>query len=882
MTTSHVEASIDVEVPAPTPVRASAPALVLRRRNEPEEVCTIGAAAASVLNTFERVIAGSKSEALLVWPRRLDGTAVFHALACLRQIAECDRRGLATLFFPWSRNTGGTQRTLLVDRSFVVKETLPALNRTLAEGDRNPAFGYLMALHSLKHMNASGKNGKRLAKALARDPALGHPSLFEIMPQQAVQNQTLQTYEDQFLWRLRRHTWIDERPAYIAAAADPKRSPFFLLGVHAEAVRVKRLRALGADPHHGGRRPDVALIDLSRQARGRLGRNWRGAIARFLAMLSDVYGNAAPPVLALTDDPFVLQALRWELLKDFDLRRGAESRETRPATTAIVLNASSDLADADAEIRSNSFELTAEVYGSDILTTVEFGLRLRRLFLDGGDEELAQSVATAIDVLQNLVGLPGPPRLLPEFLEQHYEPADRHRLGARFDHLAPRGVMQQALKNGLAGTNHHALGQFLAAYDRLCQAVAGANPGQQLFDKCVREIVRKVTRSIVVFSSELLRGFAEWRVDNDPALADIREGLGRKLLLVDRREALEELELSEREQKHFQRIVFIEPHADDFLNLLTRRWLPPKVMVLAHLARIDQALRRIHILLELDGVAPIREVLLTVQKEFERALSGRRIDVPELEFEPVLPASGVVDLTVASSPGAGPVRIIRASGGLQIRAYDGTEMALYDAEALQVFSRRLAKDLKPGDQICVFGSDFVEMAREKLKLTAKASKILALYHEAVTEAASRLPGSDTSAKTRALRDRMLDFVAESELPGLQAMRHWIDVAELANAAREEVRPQAPRNRRIYLLFMKALGISADVAQQYWDWGIFWTRSMRIRTGAAFHQVFMGVLIDPHGTVAHLPPDRRHDVWRIYETAEHHVVSVLSNEEEKPS
>jgi hypothetical protein len=79
--------------------------------------------------------------------------------------------------------------------------------------------------------------------------------------------------------------------------------------------------------------------------------------------------------------------------------------------------------------------------------------------------------------------------------------------------------------------------------------------------------------------------------------------------------------------------------------------------------------------------------------------------------------------------------------------------------------------------------------------------------------------------------------------------------------------------------MKALGISEDVARHYWDWGIFWTRSMRIRTGAAFHQVFMGILIDPHGTASRLPETRRHEVWRIYETAEHHVVTVLSNEQE---
>jgi hypothetical protein len=42
---------------------------------------------------------------------------------------------------------------------------------------------------------------------------------------------------------------------------------------------------------------------------------------------------------------------------------------------------------------------------------------------------------------------------------------------------------------------------------------------------------------------------------------------------------------------------------------------------------------------------------------------------------------------------------------------------------------------------------------------------------------------------------------------------------------------------------------------------------------------MGILVDPHATASRLPEARRHDVWRIYETAEHHVVTVESNEPE---
>jgi hypothetical protein len=164
-------------------------------------------------------------------------------------------------------------------------------------------------------------------------------------------------------------------------------------------------------------------------------------------------------------------------------------------------------------------------------------------------------------------------------------------------------------------------------------------------------------------------------------------------------------------------------------------------------------------------------------------------------------------------------------------------------------------------------------------VSATAPEVLTLYHKTVAEAAAKLPGQDLTAKADALRNSIMKIDSSPSLPGPQSIRQWIDVADLGDAPRDEVRPQAPRDRRHYLCFMKALGIADDVARHSWDWGIFWTRSMRIRSGTAFHQVFMGVLIDPDGAVSRLPEAHRQEVWRIYETAEQHLVAVISNNPE---
>ena len=851
---------------------------IFRHRSEPEIPCFIGSSAREVLCTFERTLSGTKSEALLLWPQCPGGIAVFHGIAALNRIAACDCTGLATLFFPWNRSTAAAQRTLLVDRDFIYKVTLPTLNRMLPEATNHPAFGYVMALHSLNHILTSGKKNRRFEKALKADPSLAHPSLYEIMPQHGIREADLCSYDDRFLRRLRCHTWIAEREKYIEAAVDPSRTPFFLFGVHADAIHPQFFQIAGLDPRHDGRRPDIVLVDLTQHGRNRLGKNWKQPLTRFLEVVCSLYSSKCPPVLAVTDDVFVLESLRWDILKEY-----TNTAHKRPAPASVALHAKPDLFDPETITPGSLSEITAEVYGTDVMNIVDQGLKLRRAFLKAGDLEISSAVGNAIYAIQNIVSLPGPPRQFNDFLADNYNGYELLNLGAQFDHWAPRSRIKLALQQGSAGTNHNQLSEFLKAFDKLCVGIDTDNPGHKLFDKCIKSLVRKPTRSIIVFSRQTLRGFVEWRLENDDALSHMQSTLGSNLLLADRREAMEELELNQQEKDLFQQIVFVEPRADDLLHLLTLPRLPEKIFVLANLARVSQTLRRIRILLDIRGIEPVRVNLLAIEKEFKRALSGRLIDIPDLDAVLRSPRlDTLLDLTTASASNSGPTRIITTSGDLRIKAFDGSEVAFYDPDALQVFSQKLAKNLKTGDQICVFTPDFVSMAREKLNLTANASEVLPLYHRTVANAATKLPGDNMTSKVKALREKMLELEPELNLPSIQAMRYWIDVASLVDAPRNEVLPQAPRDRHHYLCFMRALGISEDLSHHYWDFGIFWTRSIRIRSGSAFHQVFMGILIDPHGAISRLPDNRRHDIWKIYETAEHHVVTVISNQREEKS
>ena len=229
-------------------VAANTIAPVLRRRVQVEPAVAIGTTARQVLSVINRVQAEGKSETLLLWPQRPDSIAIFHALSALTHLASCDTHTLLTIFFPWNRNATASQRTLLADRDFVDRAVLGPLNRIAALRPQHPAFGYVMALHSLRHVMSGRKKNARLSKAVKADPGLLHPTLFDMMPQCGVYEDATQSYDDQFLRRLRRHTWIGDCKEHMGAATDALRTPFFLFGVHSDAATVKSLRAIGLDP----------------------------------------------------------------------------------------------------------------------------------------------------------------------------------------------------------------------------------------------------------------------------------------------------------------------------------------------------------------------------------------------------------------------------------------------------------------------------------------------------------------------------------------------------------------------------------------------------------------------------------------------------------
>src|SRR6185437_1730286 len=107
------------------------------------------------------------------------------------------------------------------------------------------------------------------------------------------------------------------------------------------------------------------------------------------------------------------------------------------------------------------------------------------------------------------------------------------------------------------------LAAFLKAYDTLVFTAASDNPGTRFFEDCLAKLNKDSQRSLIVFSSELIRSFAQWRIETETHLQYARQKLGTEIVFACVPEIAEELSRAPDTANPYDHIVFIEPYPDD-------------------------------------------------------------------------------------------------------------------------------------------------------------------------------------------------------------------------------------------------------------------------------------------------------------------------------
>ena len=292
---------------------------------------TVNASYLRLVEIAVRCMREKTREAVLCWP---DFEASPSALAALLTVADnaatsaarhddfetrTPPLGMRALVFPYARSGHRALRHVYIDKDNLSRLHTLHQVRDLHQGEDAALADYHKTLARTKTLTGMTIEGVSYAE-------FRHPCLDEILPSGPC---TGSEGRSELLWRVRTKTDL-RQISRTGKADDPRAAKFYLFGLRASDALRPSLRSI-AGPL------DIALLDLTRVARNRLGRNWLPRVQAFLAELDQQVGPVG--TVAITDDPWTFDQLRFE-----GLRRPQSTRtRVKPEASSIIFAQGSDL-----------------------------------------------------------------------------------------------------------------------------------------------------------------------------------------------------------------------------------------------------------------------------------------------------------------------------------------------------------------------------------------------------------------------------------------------------------------------------------------------------------------------------------------------------------
>lgn len=750
------------------------------------------------------------------------------------------------IVFPYARSTHSQARQVQVDRYELGAVNFEHVKRYM-NGGSDAAKDFHQVLGRVRYLTGRASDGRDYAE-------FEHPILDEIVPHATPRGE--RAANSTLLWRTRSKTDIGKQ-SRSNEADDPDKAAFFLYTLRAgERIGVK-LRAIK-------RSPDLMILDLTRNARSRLGWNWVEKAAETVACLRDVHPSTG--IMAIADDPWTYRTARFEIL---GTRRPGKHGKQLPAPGHVTYSQTSDIVQP-ISIEPAAFEggghIAVDGFFGETAQGIEAIRHLANRLLDRGDQKGADMARNLMATIRRTASLPGSLGELGRFMERETSTAAAsdlmsvYRAGADLAALAdPRSLASQM------DADDGALGKARG----IMRTFDAATPMTTLLEAALKPAARSSSKSVVVFRSDLVAEFAADRLRTlEPKLAPridsefVRFGGERVLRDV--------ADLPPGARNQFKRVVIVAPTRTAILTTLSQPWLPEQVTVLADADTLAFAARDAERLADEIGIAQLALRLRSFAAKANARVEeiGRhvvRFEMPTDDIE--FPNGTVVDL---SGGGRGERNLveIELKNKQRIIARRSTEIVLRDdGAATTSFVERPASSVKPGDEVCVIGHSFVERARTLVNIQATASEEIRDYHELVAERFAAIPEPSIQAKLRTLVARMGDQSVTTE-----RARYWIDLADELEKPLHEVVPHAPNDRETFMRFTAALGIGDGVASNFWRWAVVAQRSHRLRYGNVFHDAFRGILTDPHAAMAS-NRDRTDQIRLLRSMAEEHVAVV---------
>ncbi|NSY40128.1 hypothetical protein GKC28_18015 [Leisingera sp. ANG59] len=750
--------------------------------------------------------------------------------------------------FPYARSTHAQARQVLIGRDTIGEVNFEHLKRYIGGGD-DAAKDYHQVMTRVRKLTGRTTDGRNFNE-------FKHPILDEIIPHASPRGE--RSSNSTLLWRTRSKTDI-ARHSRTGKADDPSKADFFLYTLRPSTRLRSDLKAIKPSP-------DLLILDITRNARNRLGWDWVDKAAELVACLREVHPETG--ILAIADDPWTYRTARFDILGKRPLK---PKGKLIPAPGEVVFSEVPEII-RTAAVSTSSFEggnrIKVDGFFGDAGHRIEAIRRLANSLSDKGDPQGADTARSVIATVRRTASLPGSLAELSRFLERETSTATANDLLSVYRVTADLATLNDP--RSLASQIDTEEGD-LASARSLMSTFDVATPMSSLLETALGPALRASSKSIFVFRSDLVAEFAADRLGNaEPKLTPriesefIRFGGERVLKTVS--------DLPAAARNQFKRVVIVAPTRTAILTTLTQLWLPEDVTVLADADTLAFAARDANRLADEINIEQLAARLRAFATQANSRVEeiGRhvvRFEMPTDDVE--FPNGAVVDLS-GSARGERNLIQIALKNGQRIIARNSTPIVLReDGAATTSFVERPASQVRTGDEVCVIGHGFIERARTLVNIRATAAEEIRDYHELVTQRVAAMAEATIISKLRSIVAAMGEPAVAPE-----TARYWVDLADEIEKPLHDVVPHAPQDEKTFMRFAAALGISERMAANFWRWAVLAQRSHRVRYGNVFHDAFRGILTDPHAAVAS-NRDRTEQIRELRSMAEEHVAIVDS-------
>ena len=766
--------------------------------------------------------------------------------------------GLRTLLFPAASTAHRPLKDVYAD-----KETISRCHtRHHARAIRQPAEAgfadYHQALSRVKTLTGRARDGKVYDEFC-------HPNLDELVASGPLDGPMPD--HGHLLWHARAKTDLRVQ-SRTGLADDPAAAPFFSFSLRAADIANAKINAATLAI-------DILLIDLTRRGRARLGLIWRDRVRELVAKVEAAHRGIG--VVALTDDPWTFDAVRFDALATETRVRGKVERKACPSEVVFATDSAVATPVEGTAVEWRGCErVSVEGFGGELVAELAQLRALVTAANEAGDARGAETVRRLMGRLRSAASLPASLGALSAFVTSEMGRAVAAEQVAAYE---INGLISDLTEVGsvLSQVAYDALTTSIAKARALREAVVRATPMSGLLEKAVQRFLGSSSKCLFVFQSDLIAELAY--EDLVARMPDLEGRIDNGMIhFTDVQGAADIASLPDGERNQFYRLILVGPTRAQLLGWMAKPWLPKELLILLDLDTMRATSRDALRLSQYPEFALLkRRLALLAQKTAETAgrLGRATINLDALEAplpDVELPVGTVVDM-------AGPSRTPRdlieftLSNALKVIARPRTRLvSRLPSQALVSYGEIEASKVGEGDEICVMGQAFIEKMRPLLNISAVAAEEIRSYHDVVRERFHDIPGPSVSARLRIVSERM----GEPRVDPAK-MRYWITLDDEADKALHEVVPHAARERDTFLRFMKALGVSDGTARRFWAWAVIEQRSVRQRVGSVLYDAYRSILVDPHGADAS-QLDRLSGVKAVRSAAEQFVATVTGRRE----